>query len=1153
LKSEHAKHEHTLKSWLEEHSLQSVSEILAKQNSQSLLFSGLPLPARALLIAKMWLENPSGVLLVGRDVRECERYADDLTMLLPENTVHLFPGTGIQPWEWRSLPDSSLEQRMEFFSSLEQNKAMVAVVPAQALLERFAKPEESAAGHLNLQTGQEYDLAELREELNRRGFREEPLVENVGEFSVRGGIVDVFPLMTDYPVRLDFFGDELESIREFDIFSQRSVRSRETVDIAAMEEFVFSDSWLEQGYARMQGGGISAEKIAAEREDRRRGNYAGVYWQRSWFEELPLSLADFFNQDVLVYCDEHSLLQTHLQRYWDKVETQYQQASQSDRVLSEPQELYWSVESVLHSLTESRGSSLIQWSEFTVSGEGTSFSGFQQFSVREQKRERSTPAELEKQLADLQNEGYEVWLLSANAGQAERLAHLSSGSGIAGVLVGELSSGIFWEDEKLALLTDHQLFNRFSRQVQKKVHRGGVAIPDFSSMQRGDFVIHERHGVGRYLGLKRIATASGQVDCLVVEYDGGDRLNLPVEELSRLEKYAGQDAEVPELHKLGGKKWSNLKKRVRKKVVEIARELVELYARRVSMEGHAFGPDSESQHEFEAEFPWEPTPDQIRAVEEIKKDMQSSKPMDRLVCGDVGFGKTEVAMRAAFKALAERKQVAVLVPTTVLAAQHLENFLERFASWPVQTEMLSRYRSAAEKKKIIKALSEHKIDILVGTHALLNAEVKYADLGLLIIDEEQKFGVKQKEKIRQMKLTVDTLSMSATPIPRTLHLSLSGARDISLINTPPRNRLPVETRIIQRDDRILAESVNEELERGGQVFVVHDRVASINKLAADVEQWSPGARVAVAHGQMNEKDLEQVMSAFLHHEFDVLVCTSIIESGLDVSNANTIIIHNAQNFGMSQLYQLRGRVGRSAVHARAWLVTPFGKTVSELSWKRLQAMERFTDLGSGYQLAMQDLELRGAGNLLGMEQSGFISEVGYETYLRMVKEAMAELKGDTSGVSLQPELDLPGDAYLPEDYIEDGMLRLSLYQKLSHVEKPEDLETIAGELQDRFGEVPEPAKNLLIVAEIRLWAARLGLIRVVADRELLLTFSEVHTPDVRSLSQWSEKSSYPLRFLMTDPLQIVAEIPRAEKQKLTATRDLLRQVGSGNSKKADGK
>jgi transcription-repair coupling factor (superfamily II helicase) len=638
----------------------------------------------------------------------------------------------------------------------------------------------------------------------------------------------------------------------------------------------------------------------------------------------------------------------------------------------------------------------------------------------------------------------------------------------------------------------------------------------------------------------------GMVDCALLEYDGGDRLKFPVSDLQKIERLDRSEDVETKLDRLGSKTWENIKKRVKEKVIKIARDLVELYAKRELVEGFGFPPDGNMQKEFEESFEYDPTPDQLRATADIKRDMESRRPMDRLICGDVGFGKTEVAMRAAFKCVASNKQVAILVPTTILAAQHYENFCERFAAYPVKIALMNRYKSAKEKKEIFKQIADGTVNIVVGTHALLSNKSEFKDLGLLIIDEEQKFGVKQKEKLRQLRLAVDTLSMSATPIPRSLHLSMTGVRDISLINTPPINRLPVETKLMQRDDEVLKNAILDELARGGQVFVVNDRVQTITKLAEEIEAMAPEAKVAVAHGQMEDHELERVMDAFLSRKFDILVSTSIIESGLDVPNANTIIIMNAHHFGISQLYQMRGRVGRSSVLAKAFLVIPQRGEISQESMRRLKALEQFTDLGSGYQLAMRDLEIRGAGNLLGQEQHGFIAEVGFETYVRLVREAVEMLRGGALEKPIQPRVEIGIDAYLPENYVEDGLTRISLYQRIARITSQADVQNIESELQDRFGPVPTPAKMLLLVTELGLLAGRLRIQGLALRKGVIVaTFAETPSPDPRVLGEISSLCTCNMRYLGMSPLQAVFEVGRGTPVEMAKkTLDVFRNFAS---------
>ncbi|HKP94261.1 MAG TPA: transcription-repair coupling factor, partial [Fibrobacteria bacterium] len=606
---------------------------------------------------------------------------------------------------------------------------------------------------------------------------------------------------------------------------------------------------------------------------------------------------------------------------------------------------------------------------------------------------------------------------------------------------------------------------------------------------------------------------------------GSDKLALPVTDLSKLEKYSSEEGHVPALSKLGGKSWDNQKEKAKKSIVKLAKDLIELYAKRSVMVGYAFSPDQPLQKEFEEAFEFDLTPDQAKAVADEKADMERPKPMDRLICGDVGFGKTEVAMRAAFKAVLDKKQVCVLAPTTILAAQHHASFMDRFGNWPVRIDSLNRFKGPKEQKETLAALERGEVDLIIGTHRLISKDVAFKDLGLMIIDEEQKFGVKQKERLKEMRTHVDVLSMSATPIPRTLNMSLVGARDLSIIATPPRNRLPIDTRVIFHDPRQIRDAIEMELARGGQVFYVHNRVMDLPEATSFIEGLVPHARVGMAHGQMDEVALEQVMAAFVNREYDILVATGIIESGLDIPNANTIIINRADLFGLSQLYQLRGRVGRSATKAYCFLISPDANRFSDEAKKRLYSLEKFTDLGSGFQIAMRDLEIRGAGNILGLEQSGHIAAVGFETYHRMLRETVKEMQGAKVLPDLNPEIEFPEDAFIPEEYVEDGLQRVALYQKLARCTETSQIDEVGRELLDRFGQVPASVQVLLDSMTARVAAQRLGLQKVILQGNLLnLQYAEMLVPEKEELGRLVAKFKRPMRFLYAKPLQMVVEL-----------------------------
>ena len=1000
----------------------------------------LGISAQALWVSAKFLKNSKPILIITKEQKSVDLWHENLCLQIDECDLLSLPLT--KETDKTKIFSGILEEKLKFIQNAAAGSKIV-VASAEALKTKLPSAKRLKEKSLNLKVGDILSEENLQEIFISRGFREQPVVEGVGDFSIRGCVIDINPLLREHPIRMELWGNTLESIRTFDIFTQRSLENLDSIEIFPMN--------------------------LSEEND---------------------SLAFDFLKDYLVATEDY-----------------YSLPLEFSEELSKHSIVNFSV------LNKDKYSNLI-------TPQTRSNSGFEG---------------VEKEIAGYSAKGGDVYLLAPSQGQALRLYHLSQGSAAKEILVGHITEGFWCCDNSFAILCENQIFNRFGHLTKKKHKSSSLHNAIFAdSLTNGDYVVHEECGVGKFLGLARIEALGAQVDCVMIEYSDKARLSFPVGDLHKLEKLVwNEDDGPPGLNKLGTKNWENAKERAKKRIAQIAKVLVDLYAKREIAKGFAFPADSTLQEEFENDFPFPPTPDQIRSSKEIKSDMEKPRPMDRLLCGDVGFGKTEVAMRAMFKCISAKKQVAVLVPTTVLAAQHFQSFTERFADWPIKIALVNRYKSIIEKKAIYRELEAGTIDLVVGTHALLADHVKFKDIGLLIIDEEQKFGVKQKEMLREMRLSLDTLVMSATPIPRTLQLSMTGVRDISFINTPPLNRLPVETKIMERDDGILAAAVKDEIERGGQAFVVNDRVQSIEKLAEEVEDWVPNLRVAIAHAQMSDSSLEKTMSAFINREFDVLVCTVLIESGLDVPNANTIIIMNAQQFGVGQLYQLRGRVGRSAVQARAFLVVPEGEVgVSKSAKKRLAAMEQFTDLGSGYQVAMRDLEIRGAGNLLGMEQHGFIEEIGFETYVRMVKEAVAELLGTQSDSSVQPRLELRTDAYLPETWIKDGLARISIYQRIARIETSEEIAALSEELRDRFGPIPKPAEMLLMSAEIGLKAKKFSITGIARKQGVaVLTFSNKITAKSPILADMYAKSKFPMRFLTSMPMQAVVEIGESSAEK----------------------
>ena len=1066
---------------------------------------GLGLSARAYQVASTFVQSQKSQLVVVSSPRDFEVWKDDLESLLP-GQVFAFPGLGMKVLEELEPNLSNSADRIQFRMALMAKQPSVFLIKAESLLEKWVDWENYRTKSKEIKTQEEIDPEALAQDLLTMGFKEETLVENPGEFSLRGEILDVYGLFMENPMRIEFFGDEVESIRSFDLFSQRSVEVVQTIRIQPLYEWVMDKSQWESGFKAMS---QHVPEASFWRDQRLlEQNFSGILWDLPYFHAMTSSIQQEA-KDFTWWVEKKEALAGVLAAKYKSYEDLFWQ-HKAPLIIAE----------LFHKVID------LKLPPETFDLTDVAFPG-QESWIESVEQTRSAKGE------DYQEalERLDSYIVCHSEGQALRLKSLLADVSYQEILVGNLHGGFTHEASGWALVTDHQLFNRLSRKKPSLRKGGGVSIPDFDSLAKGDFIIHRDYGIGRFAGISRIQTPSGIEDCVLLEYSGKDKLSLPVAHLYKLERFSNQDIDKVKLHKLGGKAWEGSKARAKKSAVVIAQELVALYAKRQVQKGFAYPLDSNLQNEFEKAFEYDPTPDQIRATQECKRDLERDKPMDRLICGDVGFGKTEVAMRAAFKVICAQKQVCLLVPTTVLASQHFESFVDRFATWPVEIELLNRYRSTAEKKAVFAKMAEGQVDIVIGTHTLLSERARFKNLGLVIIDEEQKFGVKQKEKLNELKLDVDTLCMSATPIPRTLHMSLSGVRDISLITTPPRNRLPVETRVTSFNHQVLKEALALELDRGGQVFVVNNHIKGLDDLYRQVEEWLPSARVAMAHGQMNDKDLEQVMSAFVHREFDVLVCTTNIEAGIDIPSVNTIVINNAHHFGVSQLYQLRGRVGRGDVNAFAYLVTPSEAKLSLDSQKRLHALETHTDLGSGYQLAMRDLEIRGAGNLLGTQQSGLILEVGYETYLRFVRQAVAELKGEKpEAIEVETRLDLGEDFFIPESFIEDPIQRIALYQKMARVKDFKTLQQIREELADRFGRLPNIVEHLVDSMGIRYGASRLG-IGLVEKRKthVVLTFSPNLEVTQDKISKIIERSPVQIRFLYNNPLQIVLVLKHKQK------------------------
>ncbi|MBI4390904.1 MAG: transcription-repair coupling factor, partial [candidate division NC10 bacterium] len=960
------------------------------------------------------------------------------------------------------------------------------VASAAAASGRFLTPEalEQAVVHLHPQ--RLVSPGAVAERLTWNGYRRVPQATEPGEFSLRGGILDLYPPLTPHPIRIEFLGDAIESLRTFDPETQRS-RSPlpRALALPVIETFLNPDSRQAAlaGLDRLPDGRVPPSLREALEEGRAA---PGLPAYLSCFPGVDAGLLDYLPPRALCLLDDPDQVTAAAVR------------AREEAVAADAR---WAAAGVAVPPASAR---LTAWETLRAALASRVQVALSPFPLPEGLAGEAIPCATEaipayqgrlqvfvEDVTRWLREGFAVTLVARSDAQARRLQELLREHALGAVLgvasgperplavaVGEVSRGFRFPAVKALLVTEGELFGTRRLPPPRKPARPGTTLQALGAMALGDLVVHMDHGIARYRGLERLAVAERDGDYLILEYANGDRLYVPVEKMGLVQRYVGAEARPPALDRLGGSAWARAKARVKASVRALAKELVQLYAARQVLPGHPFSPDAPWQREFEASFPYEETQDQLHAIRAVKADMEKPRPMDRLICGDVGYGKTEVAMRAAFKAAMDSKQVAVLVPTTVLAMQHVASFGERFAPFPLRVEMLSRFRSRREQQAVLQGLRDGTVDIVIGTHRLLQRDVRFRDLGLLVVDEEQRFGVAAKERLKQLRREVDVLTLTATPIPRTLHMAMLGVRDVSTIETPPEDRLAIRTFICRFDPAVIREAVERELVRGGQVFFVHNRVESIHSMGRYLKRLLPHVRIAIAHGQQSEAALERVMVDFYARKHELLLCTTIIESGLDIPTANTIIVNRADRFGLAQLYQLRGRVGRDRHRAHAYLLIPREEALTEVARRRLQVLVEFTELGSGFKIAARDLEIRGAGNLLGAEQHGHIAAVGFDLYCRLTQEAVQELKGEPVESPVDPAVRLPAEALLPDVYVDDPGLRLALYKRLAAAEGEEALEELAVELRDRFGPPPPEATWLLRGMALRLVARRLRAVEV---------------------------------------------------------------------------
>ncbi|TRZ53702.1 transcription-repair coupling factor [bacterium] len=1029
------------------------SELFAKidfSKKHYIYITGISGSLISFLTDYVYIKNGKKVIFISYETEKLAKIKGDLDLISGCPAVSIYS----------SEKNTEGEEFTRTLNNLVTGNDFIILLRAADLDKKIISKSKYSESLLKLKKNEEYLFDELTQQLNEYNYRKKDFVEEVGDYSVRGGIIDLFPEHSDAPLRLEFFGETIESIREFDITTQRSIRELEEVTIGINLAEADED---DAGYG---------EKILA-----------------------TSTIRDYIPEGTAIIVDEKEIL--------------------SDADIKHFKEKY----------------NCIFNSAFRPSSEEVDY--VVDFNSTVQPDVHSNIKDLYRNISASINQGNQAYIQSSDEHQSSRIKNLIEDFEEDLLIEDEtllkasdkiiysaesLQEGFVYPGAGILVYTEHQVFGRYFRQVKKRRKKfRGLTFDEIKELKKGDYVVHRDFGVGIFSGLKRIKVGTSEQEVVKLSYAGGDIIFLNLNYVNLINKYSASEGNPPKLTRLGGGEWDKVKDRAKKKVKDIARDLILLYAKRKSERGFAFSVDSHWQRELEAGFIYEDTPDQITSTEDVKQDMQSETPMDRLVCGDVGFGKTEVAVRAAFKAVLDNKQVAVLVPTTILAVQHYNTFRDRLSAFAVEVECISRIQTVKQQKEILARVAEGKVNILIGTHRLLSKDIEFKDLGMLVIDEEQRFGVKAKEKLRAIKPNVDTLTLTATPIPRTLNFSLLGARDLSIINTPPKNRKPIITEIINFDWNAIAGVIKKELERNGQVYFVNDKISNLYDLADKLKQYIPYAKIGIAHGQMSAGELEDVIVDFIEKKLNVLFCTKIIESGLDIPNVNTIVINNANMYGLSELYQLRGRVGRSDVQAYAYLISPPAGRLTQTAVRRLQAIEEYTELGSGFNLSMRDMEIRGVGNLLGKEQSGFVHQMGFELFIDIIEEAVAELK-DTEFKELFKEetslkrlndkirkkaesvstiIENDFNAYISEEYIQNDVERLNVYKRLYEVKDTEALELISDELRDRFGPFREGIENLLKVIGIKIIATEIGLEKIsISGKEMMMYFPQDKTHSI---------------------------------------------------------
>ncbi len=1050
------------------------------------------------------IENRQCLILTYNQLQARKIY-DDLMCFL-EKRAYLYPSKEVMLYHIDASSHQTAEERIRVMVEVGEHQPCVVVASVESLLTHLMPRGIFEKYSFAIDFGETIVLENVIKNFLILGYERMDIVEAKGQFAIRGGIIDFFPVSSDVPYRIELFDDEVDSIRSFDLESQLSIDKVKSVFVGPAQEMIVDEVRKTAAIQRLQEerkhlpkkikGTIKAhlEESISRAIEEIENSHMGKGWENylTYFYENTLSFVDYFAKDAVVFVDEPSRVREKAELVYKEFEEIYKDKLEKGEVLIGQASLLYQYDEVLTMLQRRQVFTLTSLSKNNPdfppkhiinfsSRMAQSFHGKMDIFIEEVKRWKYKGYKTILLCGSMERGKYLEDTLRNQQVETIRIedGHHTIFSGQTFIVQGSLTKGFEYHGNKFLVITEQEIFGTVKRKKTPSKKKDARPIKSFMDLNLGDYVVHENHGIGKYIGIEQLKVQGAKKDYLHITYSDGGSLYVPIEQMDMVQKYIGSEGASPKLNKLGGVEWKKAKAKVKGAIEDMAKDLLALYAERQMTKGHAFSQDTPWQGQFEDAFPYEETPDQLKCISEIKKDMEATLPMDRLLCGDVGYGKTEVAIRAAFKCVMEGKQAAILVPTTILAQQHYNTLVQRFSDFPISIDMLSRFRTDGQQDEIIEKLRQGNLDIVVGTHRLISKDVKFKDIGLLIIDEEQRFGVKHKEALKQLKKHVDVLTLTATPIPRTLHMSLIGLRDMSTIEDPPEERYPIQTYVMEHNDEIIREAIIREIHRGGQVYFVFNRIKGIQQMANKLRKLLPEARIAVGHGQMSERDLENVMIDFMNGEFDVLVCTTIIETGLDISNVNTIIIHDADKMGLSQLYQLRGRVGRTNRFAYAYLTYQKDKVLTEVAEKRLKAIKEFTEFGSGFKIAMRDLEIRGAGNLIGGEQHGHMAAIGYDLYCKLLEDTVREMKGEEVVKAVETTIEISVNAFIPERYITNENHKLEIYKKIASLRGKQDADDIEEEIEDRFGEAPESVTNLIAISYIKSMAQELGIISII--------------------------------------------------------------------------